>query len=180
MQCLVWSQDLGGRRDGNEDVTWANRVPYTRHHSACCIKDFKPQSAKTQNDIGVAGLTPPKCDRRVLHSEIRQSNIDLPINMSSADTPSSSELKAAAAKEAAEQATLPYKWAQTIAEVDISVPVPPGTRARDLIVEIKSQSIKVGLKGKEPILEVYIYLPYSLIFDATDIETILSHGFKRL
>lgn len=76
--------------------------------------------------------------------------------MSSSDTPSDAELKAAAAKQAAEQAALPYKWTQTIAEVDISVLVPLGTRARDLIVEIKSQSIKVGLKGKEPILEVYL------------------------
>lgn len=61
--------------------------------------------------------------------------------------------KATAAKEAAEQAALPYKWTQTIQEVDISVPVPPGTRARDLVVEIKSTSIKVGLKGQEPIME---------------------------
>lgn len=74
----------------------------------------------------------------------------------SSDTPSNAELKAAAAEQAAEQSALPYKWTQTIAEVELSIPVPAGTRARDLIVEIKSQSIKVGLKGKEPILEVHL------------------------
>lgn len=83
----------------------------------------------------------------------------------SSDTPSDAELKAAAVKQAAEQSALPYKWTQTIAEVELFVPVPAGTRARDLIVEIKSQSIKVGLKGKEPILEVHIstiHLPFGL------------------
>lgn len=95
----------------------------------------------------------------------------------SSDTPSAAELKAAAAKQAAEQAALPYKWTQTIAELDVSVPVPPGTRARDLIVEIKSLSIKVGLKGKEPILEVYLTIFPA--FGATDIKAILTYGFKR-
>lgn len=73
--------------------------------------------------------------------------------MSSSEPDKAAE-KAAAEKEAAEQAALPYQWKQTIAEVDITVPVPQGTRARDLVVEIKSESLKVGLKGQEPILEV--------------------------
>lgn len=85
----------------------------------------------------------------------------------SSDTPSAAELKAAAAKQAVEQAALPYKWNQTIAEVDISVPVPLGTRARDLVVEIKSQSIKVGLKGKEPILEVYLTIFPCIVWSST-------------
>lgn len=110
------------------------------------------------------------------YPETRRSNIDPSIDMSS-DTPSDAELKVAAAKQAAEQAALPYKWTQTIAELDVSVPVPPGTRARDLVVEIKSLSIKVGLKGKEPILEVYLTIFPA--FDATDIEPVLSYGFKR-
>jgi len=72
--------------------------------------------------------------------------------MSSSEPDKAAE-KAAAEKEAAEQAALPYQWKQTIAEVDVTVPVPQGTRARDLVVEIKSESLKVGLKGQEPILE---------------------------
>ena len=61
---------------------------------------------------------------------------------------------AARAKEAAEQAALPYKWRQSIGDVDVAIPVPKGTRARDLVVEIKKLRIKVGLKGQPPILEV--------------------------
>jgi len=61
---------------------------------------------------------------------------------------------AAREKEATEQAALPYKWRQTIGDVDISVPVPKGSRARDLVVEVKKLRLKVGVKGKEPIIDV--------------------------
>lgn len=74
--------------------------------------------------------------------------------MSSSDVPDLAAEKAAHEKEAAEQAALPYVWKQTIADVDISVPVPAGTRGRDLNVVISSNKLKVGLKGKDPIMEV--------------------------
>jgi len=73
--------------------------------------------------------------------------------MSSADQPDPAAEEAARKKEAAEQAALPYTWKQTIGDVDISVPVPPGTRGRDLVVEIARSKLKVGLKGKQPITE---------------------------
>lgn len=47
---------------------------------------------------------------------------------------------------------LPYKWTQTLNDVDLTVPVPVGSKSRDLVVEIKKGSIKVGVKGQEPIL----------------------------
>ncbi|GAA5821063.1 hypothetical protein JCM10212_003097 [Sporobolomyces blumeae] len=58
----------------------------------------------------------------------------------------------AAAKEKAEQEALPYRWRQTLNDVTVSVPVPPGTKAKQLDVQIKKRSIKVGIKGEEPIL----------------------------
>ncbi|RDX55770.1 nuclear movement protein nudC [Lentinus brumalis] len=60
--------------------------------------------------------------------------------------------KADRAREAAEQAALPYKWTQQLGDVDITVPVPKGTRARDLNVVIQKKKLSVGLKGKEPIM----------------------------
>ncbi|KAI0348572.1 nuclear movement protein nudC [Trametopsis cervina] len=60
--------------------------------------------------------------------------------------------KADREREAAEQAALPYKWRQELAELDIEVPVPKGTRGRDLTVVIQKKKLSVGLKGKEPIL----------------------------
>ncbi|CAO3669895.1 unnamed protein product [Umbelopsis vinacea] len=56
-------------------------------------------------------------------------------------------------KEDAEQALLPYKWKQTLQDVDVTIPVPPGTRGKDLDVVIKKKLIKVGIKGQAPILE---------------------------
>ncbi|KAJ3115394.1 hypothetical protein HDU96_000699 [Phlyctochytrium bullatum] len=54
-------------------------------------------------------------------------------------------------RERLEQEALPYKWKQTLKDVDIVVPVPKGTRGRDLAVVIKKKEISVGFKGKEPI-----------------------------
>ncbi|KAJ3758637.1 HSP20-like chaperone [Lentinula raphanica] len=50
-------------------------------------------------------------------------------------------------REAAEQAALPYKWTQLLGEVDVHVPVPKGTRGKNLIVDIKKKRLSVGLKG---------------------------------
>ena len=48
---------------------------------------------------------------------------------------------------------LPYKWRQELGELDVTVPVPKGTRGRDLNVVIAKKKLTVGLKGKEPILD---------------------------
>ncbi|KAF8272902.1 nuclear movement protein nudC [Lactarius quietus] len=69
-------------------------------------------------------------------------------------TPEEREIrdKADRQREAEEQAALPYSWKQTLPDVDVVVPVPKGTRARDLMVVIKKKKLTVGLKGKDPIM----------------------------
>ncbi|KAF2203153.1 CS-domain-containing protein [Delitschia confertaspora ATCC 74209] len=57
------------------------------------------------------------------------------------------------AKEAAEQAALPYKWTQTIKDLDITVAIDGKYRARDLEVKFTKNTIKVAIKGQDPILE---------------------------
>ena len=47
---------------------------------------------------------------------------------------------------------LPYRWTQQLGDVDVTVPVPKGTRGRDLSVVIQKKKLSVGLKGKEPIM----------------------------
>lgn len=59
---------------------------------------------------------------------------------------------AARAKEAEEQAALPYKWTQTIGDVDITIEVPGNLKGKDINVEIKKTKLVVGIKGQEPIL----------------------------
>jgi len=56
------------------------------------------------------------------------------------------------AREAEEQGALPYKWTQALTEADVIVPVPPGTRGRDLTVVLQKRKLSVALKGKEPIM----------------------------
>ncbi|KAI1103661.1 nuclear movement protein [Jackrogersella minutella] len=60
---------------------------------------------------------------------------------------------AARAKENEEQAALPYKWTQTIADVDVNITVPGNLKGRDLVVEIKRQKLKAGIKGQDPIID---------------------------
>lgn len=58
-----------------------------------------------------------------------------------------------AQKEAAEQATLPYKWSQTISDLDITVDLPAGIRARDLSIIIKRRKLSIAIKGSEAIVD---------------------------
>ncbi|KAI1761287.1 nuclear movement protein [Hypoxylon sp. FL1150] len=67
--------------------------------------------------------------------------------------PTPEQEAAARAQEAQEQAALPYKWNQTIGELDISFNVPGNLKGRDLVVEIKKQKLKAGVKGQEPIID---------------------------
>ncbi|KAG8843749.1 hypothetical protein FRB91_003108, partial [Serendipita sp. 411] len=55
-------------------------------------------------------------------------------------------------REREEQAALPYTWTQQLGDVDIVVPVPIGTRARDLAITIAKKKLNVGLKNQEPIM----------------------------
>ncbi|KAJ4295941.1 hypothetical protein N0V88_004643 [Collariella sp. IMI 366227] len=63
------------------------------------------------------------------------------------------EEAAARAKEKAEQDALPYKWTQTIGDLDITFSVPGNLKGRDLVVDIKKDSISAGVKGQDPIIK---------------------------
>ncbi|KAJ9643902.1 hypothetical protein H2201_006535 [Coniosporium apollinis] len=85
--------------------------------------------------------------------------------MSTSPTPSEREkadveLKA---KEAEEQGKLPYKWTQTIQDVDITVPVPGNLKGRDLDVKFTKTKLKVQVKGQEAIIDGD--LPYPIHVD---------------
>jgi HSP20 family molecular chaperone IbpA len=71
-------------------------------------------------------------------------------------TPSERERKDAQdrKREEEEQATLPYKWTQTLTEADVTIPIAAGYKARDLIVEMKKTKLKVQIKGQDPIIDV--------------------------
>ncbi|EUC47843.1 hypothetical protein COCMIDRAFT_89036 [Bipolaris oryzae ATCC 44560] len=58
----------------------------------------------------------------------------------------------ARAKEQAEQAALPYKWDQTIKDLDITITIDAKYKGKDLDINIGRNSIKAGIKGETPIL----------------------------
>jgi CS domain len=76
--------------------------------------------------------------------------------MSTSPTPSERERteKEAKAKEEAEQAALPYKWTQTIQDVDIVVPIDTKYRGKDLDVKIGKNTLRVAIKGGEVFIDV--------------------------
>jgi len=58
------------------------------------------------------------------------------------------------AREKEEQAKLPYKWTQTIQDLDITVSVPGNLRGKDIVVDLKKMYLKVGVKGQEAVIDV--------------------------
>ncbi|PIN02629.1 Nuclear distribution protein NUDC [Handroanthus impetiginosus] len=50
-----------------------------------------------------------------------------------------------------------YRWGQSLQEVDITIPVPAGTKSRFITYEIKKNHLKVGLKGQPPVLDAELF-----------------------
>ncbi len=62
--------------------------------------------------------------------------------------------KEALEREQLEQSQLPYRWVQTIQDVDVTAPVPAHFKGKDLEVKITKTSLKAGIKGQDPLIEV--------------------------
>ncbi|KAL5612305.1 hypothetical protein BROUX41_000160 [Berkeleyomyces rouxiae] len=77
--------------------------------------------------------------------------------------PTPAEQAAARAQEAAEQAALPYKWTQTIGDLDVSFTVPGNFKGRDVVVEIQKLKLVAGIKGQEPVISGD--LPHAILVD---------------
>ncbi|KAJ5579675.1 HSP20-like chaperone [Penicillium hispanicum] len=73
------------------------------------------------------------------------------------------EEKERKAREEAEQAQLPYKWTQTIRDVDVTAPIPANIKGRDMDVVLTKTKIRVGIKGQEPLVEGD--LPHPILVD---------------
>ena len=58
-----------------------------------------------------------------------------------------------------------YTWTQTLEELCVTVPLPEGTRGRDLVVTIAKKHLKVGLKSEAPNLIVNGPLVKTIICD---------------
>jgi len=94
--------------------------------------------------------------------------------MSTSPTPSERERadKEAKAKEDAEQSALPYKWTQTIKDLDITVPVDGKYKARDFEVKITKTSLRVAIKGGEVFIDGPLPKPIYLDESTWTLETV--------
>ncbi|KAJ5095881.1 HSP20-like chaperone [Penicillium alfredii] len=63
------------------------------------------------------------------------------------------EEKERKAQEVAEQAALPYKWTQTIRDVDVTAPIAAAIKGRDMDVVLTKTKIRVAIKGQPPLIE---------------------------
>ncbi|KAG0513586.1 hypothetical protein BDA96_10G115300 [Sorghum bicolor] len=52
-----------------------------------------------------------------------------------------------------------YSWTQQLPEVNITIPVPQGTKSRFVVFDIKKNHLKVGLKGQPPIIDGELHKP---------------------
>lgn len=52
-----------------------------------------------------------------------------------------------------------YSWIQSLQEVTITIPVPPGTKSRSIVCDIKKNHLKVGLKGQPPVIDAELCKP---------------------
>ena len=52
-----------------------------------------------------------------------------------------------------------YSWGQNLQEVTVSIPVPAGTKAKTLDIDIRKDRLKVGIKGQPPIIDDELHEP---------------------
>jgi len=45
-----------------------------------------------------------------------------------------------------------YSWTQTLSEVEVKIPIPPGTKSKQIDCEIKAKKLRLGVKGKPLII----------------------------
>jgi len=67
--------------------------------------------------------------------------------------PTPEQEAAAHKREEEQQAALPYRWSQTIEELEVRVEVLDSLKGKDLNVDIKRNSLVVGIKGHEAIID---------------------------
>ncbi|KAL8829886.1 MAG: hypothetical protein Q9191_001755 [Dirinaria sp. TL-2023a] len=81
--------------------------------------------------------------------------------MPASPSPEEREKKDAEAKKKQdeEQARLPYKWNQSIQDVDIAIPIAGNIKSRDLDVVLTKTKLKVALKGQDPFIDVRAHYP---------------------
>lgn len=75
-------------------------------------------------------------------------------------------------KEAAEQATLPYTWTQTIKDLDLTIPISATLRGRDLDVVLTKSHLRVAIRGQNPIVDADLHKQIKMDDSTWTLETV--------
>jgi hypothetical protein len=130
--------------------------------------DDASQEEERKSRLRAAAAPPPP---RCTITELDESGAAAPPEAPAADDTAAADAAAAAetaAADAAQEAEDAGKqkpnagnggeaewgvWAQTLTDLELRVPVPPGTTAKALAVDTRKHTITLGLKGAPPILQ---------------------------
>ncbi|KAL8832639.1 MAG: hypothetical protein Q9170_004799 [Blastenia crenularia] len=82
----------------------------------------------------------------------------------------------ARAREKEEQAKLPYKWTQTIKDLDIVVPVAGNLRGKDIEVVMTKTKLKIAVKGQTPAIDGDLTHGIKVDESAWTLETVSGGG----
>ncbi|KAF1974356.1 CS-domain-containing protein [Bimuria novae-zelandiae CBS 107.79] len=78
----------------------------------------------------------------------------------------------AKAKEDVEQAALPYKWTQTIKDLDVTISIDGKYKGRDLDVKLTRTHLKAGIKGQDPVIDGDLPHPIHVDDSTWTLETV--------
>lgn len=75
-----------------------------------------------------------------------------------------------------------YTWTQNLAEVEVRVPMGMRVKSRDLVVETMATKLKIGLKGKDPIIDGELHAKVKVedgFWTVEDGDTVVIHMSKQ-
>ena len=75
-------------------------------------------------------------------------------------------------REAAEQATLPYTWTQTIKDLDLTIPISATLRGRDLEVALTKSHLRVAIRGQNAIIDADLHKQIKMDDSTWTLETV--------
>ena len=113
-----------------------------------------------ESEAQVQEVTDEEADRimqdEAKKKEVRESSSESPVQEDEAEeNKEGEEKKDKGAKPNAGNGgeTDKYRWTQTLEEVTVYVPLPDGITSKQLDVQMKSTTLKIGLKGQAPIID---------------------------
>ena len=75
-----------------------------------------------------------------------------------------------------------YWWSQTLQDITVNIPIPPGTKSKDISYTLNSKSIKVGLKNQPLILDGELHAAVDIensFWTVEDSKTVVLNLIKK-